>query len=325
MTTMALRGVAALGSFLLLATACTAVLGVEDVPPDPAADAAAAPGADGGDPAADRAVELEAYATAYCTRYKDCQTFDFDYNYKDVDECKTGFIAVEAWGLALPGVVVTADTYKDCAARMAALTCDRFASQAPTVCTPKGTRQASDKCLSNAQCASGFCGSDETSCRTCVAPPDNGAPCAAGDLCGPGLVCTAAGTCVTQATQGQGCSDDKPCAYPLQCLNSTCAPRTATAGAPCGGANGACDTTKGFVCVDGTCKTYTISAPGSPCGDTGSSYRACRRNTACTGGVCSDYPKEGDACDLDKGPNCLFPLRCVNNKCVGLPASSTCE
>jgi hypothetical protein len=333
---MVLRRAFVLVAALGVATACTAVLGVEDVPNAPGVDASPAPTGtvapppDSGGPAVDAGLDLKteekAFATASCTKYKDCAAPDFDYNYKDLDECIAAVLAGENWALALPGVAATAESYRDCASNVTALSCVDFGSSATgAACAFKGTRPTDAKCLSNAQCASGFCGSDNTTCRGCATPPDKGAPCGPGDQCGPGLACVSK-TCVLEAKEGQSCSDDQPCAYPLECRSSKCTPRIGTAGAACGGTNGTCDTTKGLLCVSSKCVPFTVSAPGAACGSTdGGTYRYCRRATKCIDGKCADFPKEGEPCDPSEGPICLSPLLCINGKCTGLPASSTCE
>ncbi|MBX3230982.1 MAG: hypothetical protein KIT84_36595 [Labilithrix sp.] len=332
---MSLRRAALLFSALACATACTALIGLEDLPPAPMYDAgptptATTPGQEAGPPdAGDGAAAIQAaiaeYTRAFCARYKECRGPDFEFSFRNVDDCVAANNVSVAWGHAMPGSIATAKSYQDCAANVRALTCATFgSSDGEFACALRGTRKVDERCLANQQCESGICGSDENTCRGCVNPPDNGQPCAAGDQCGAGLVCNSAKRCVTQAGTNQSCSDEKPCVYPDGCDNGTCKPLPATAGAPCSAAG--CDTTKGFVCVGGTCRTYTISGPGGSCVTTGNAPQYCRFGVACSdAGVCADAPKEGDACGGTSPPYCPWPLRCVNEKCAALPAASTCQ
>ena len=314
----------AIGCVASFITACTAVLGVDDVPNVTQASRIADAGADTGD---DLASGINAWAAAICAKYQSCQPSDFDFNYASTAECvasKTMRIAYES---VLPGIGTDAAIYRGCATQEAALSCDDFASAtAATICAVKGTKALGEKCLDNDQCASGFCGSDNATCRGCINPPQSGDACAAGDQCDVGLVC-ASEKCVHEATLGAACnSTTQPCIGTLACVNGSCVTLPAALGAACSSTL-ACNTSKGFVCdvTTNQCITYTVSSPGGPCSTTSTEQSACRLAAACTNGTCGAAPAAGQACDETNGPYCPETLNCVNSLCTAFAPLSFCN
>lgn len=329
---MAIRRAAALFSALALATACTAVLGVEDVPDAPADGGGGVPSADvvttpetGG--GGDVLEAIDKYATAYCQKFLGCVPAQFNFLYTGVAECAASLGSVANLSVGLPGMIATATDFQGCEARISSLSCDTFlSSDSGFACSLKGTRKLNDRCISNYQCESGLCGTELKVCRGCINPPENGQPCAQNALCGPGLRCNGLGICVTEAKRDEPCGDDKPCVFGLVCSGGACRQPPTTEGASCVPEIG-CDANRGLICLGGACVQAIFVYTGEPCGyggNPGERPRICYRDSACNG-QCNPPPsKAGDACGQGFG-SCLLPLVCDNGICVAPPPSSFCE
>lgn len=335
---MAIRGAsAALFSFLVLGTACTAVLGVEDVPPAPAADGGGLPslGQDsGGTPdsggGTDLASAVRAYVTARCAKFRECNLGKFDIFYRDQEDCVATLSAMATGSATLPGATATVADFQGCTTRAAAQTCDTFnSSDLDFVCPLKGSRKAGEKCISGYQCETGICATSLTTCRTCVTAKERGADCSADGVCGPGLRCNSVGRCVTESTLNQSCSDTQPCISSLVCLAGACRRQPETANAPCTSAVG-CALDRGLFCLDDKCVSFIVNGPSGECNyepATGDQPKLCRQLTPCVGGLCQPPPNVNEGCgDFENGLGlCKDPLVCLNSVCVARPSSSFCE
>lgn len=306
-------------------SACTAVLGVKDLPPDPSANQGAS---DGGHDAGDEA--LVAWAAADCKRFSDCSPGSFEYQFRDLAACQERVVGAYAWLRSLPNTGVTDAKLRDCATSVAALSCAEFnSSRSGLACDIKGTRALGQPCLDNVQCESGFCPS-EYGCSTCQKPPESGVACA-NKQCAVGFACTSDNTCVTEAREGEACNATRTCPTPLYCAGGICKAPPATPGAACGSDAGApyCDDRIALICssgTSGTCLTFSVSGAGGGCGvsvDAGSA-QLCRLAAKCTSGSCAAPPLAGEPCDATKGPYCTYPDRCVNGTCLALPTPSSC-
>lgn len=348
---MALRSTAALFSLVVFATACTAVLGVDDVPDVPVADAGPTtqPDAsnnntetgpltnppDTGAPDTGPAVDpmkaaISAYAAAYCSKLRECERVLFDIQYADTAECEMARAAHPALVVDLPGSTVTAGQYEDCATKTQALTCATFASaDLALACVIKGARKDGEKCIANEQCDSGVCASFKNTCRTCVPAPQSGTDCAANGACAPGLTCSDLGKCVVPAKLNASCGNAQPCDVDqgLECNGTKCIAQPAAAGASCAAVD--CDLAKGFFCNDNgsTCVSVVVNGPGADCNESpaaGEQFAFCRRFATCgANNKCGALALENDPCTSDF--NCLEPLSCIANKCQKSPGSSSCE
>lgn len=341
---MGFRRAAALVPVLGLATACTAILGVEDVPNAPnsttadggssgnVSEASTTEGGGGGD----REASIARYAEAYCRKFSDCAGSGFGAFYADVNECKTLRIASVREFVDLPGTTASAADFDGCSSRYAALTCDVFRSaDSDFTCLLKGSKKQNDRCIFGAQCESGFCATSRNACRGCIAAPVDGADCAANSACGPGLVCNGDNKCVTPAKVGMSCSASKPCAGAAACVAGTCEPLVDSPNAPCT-KNPGCDALKGLFCyvptgdTSGTCVQVAYSTPGKFCStvaNTGTQFTLCLRLASCTeaSNTCPTLPtKAGDPCGTDFG-ECPDPLYCNAGTCTANPPSSFCE
>lgn len=337
---MAIRGTAVLICVVASVTACTAILGVEDVPKAPDADGGTSSGVinneggvvnpDSGGPTSDLAAGINAFISAYCSKARECSRTNFDFSYKDLDECVSAVSQISTKSAALPGATVTGADFQGCAMRFAALTCDAFnAGDTATACNVKGSRKNGDKCISGYQCESGVCASSLTTCRTCIAPREKGADCSQDFTCGPGLFCNGA-TCVAPSTLGQSCSATQPCINSLKCSGAgACVRPPETAGASCNSTLG-CAFDRGLLCLNNQCVSLIINGPQGECNlapAAGEQPKICRRFAACTANKCGEPPKEGEPCGSisDGLGSCLDPLVCLNGVCTKTPESSFCQ
>lgn len=333
---MAIRGAAILFFGAAFITACTAVLGVDDVPTAPARDAGASSSDAGGNntdanTTSDLGTAINAYAAAYCAKYRECFRPGFDLSYKDLDECTSANAQIPTRNAGLPGATATAADFQGCATKTAALTCDAFnSSDSSSACVLKGSRKNGDKCVEGLQCESGVCATSTSKCRTCIAARERGADCSQDNTCGPGLTCNGS-VCVTESLINQTCDAQKqPCVGNLVCASGTCIRQPDVSGATCDDKVG-CALDRGLVCQAGHCISVIINGPDGECdyspATVGAQPKFCRRFAACKQGKCATPPKEGEPCgEVGSGKGfCLEPLSCQNGLCSKPPPSSFCE
>ena len=149
---------------------------------------------------------------------------------------------------------------------------------------------------------------------------------------------------------GQSCdADTQPCEFSLYCektataATGTCVAETQESGQPCQGTNGQCDASMGVQCtgVTGarTCKAALFASGGQACGDIATGSVQCTQGTCYNAagtialatdiGTCTTNAADGQPCDLEHGPLCTSPARCVvsgggtSGVCT-LPSGATC-
>lgn len=300
-------------------TACTAILGVNDVPVP----------SDGGVTSSELGQAIESYSQAFCQRYADCFPKLFVLGYADVAECTQLSAAYLTVDTVLPGYGATPADFQGCTARTAAVACDTILSgDSAFLCNLKGTKQVGDLCVNDSQCASGLCESDAKTCRACIAPPALNQPCSKNGKCGPGLVCNSNLNCVNDVAVGGACSADAPCNLGLACIGGKCV-QPPDVGQACNATEG-CDTLKGLVCetfqAPNICIDVEVSGPGEICGILGNTFYACLRAKCDTSTFfCPQIPKEGDPCDAAGNVDCPFGTECTNNICVRPVPPSGCQ
>ena len=318
-----------------LASACTAILGVDDVPATTVASDGG-PSREGSAVAPDDGGALEsairAYSAAFCTRYFACYPKLVTALYQNVDDCTQQVEANHVSVALLPGFTSTVADFDDCVTRTTSIACAAFASaDAKYACLLKGAKQVGDLCVDGAQCASGFCATDSETCRGCVEAPVANSPCTKNNLCGPGLTCNASTICVPDVGVGGKCSDDAPCAVGLGCSDGVCTTPPSAFGAACDGGLG-CDLLQGVICdtlaEDPFCAPTQHSAVGGPCNvlvNDGKTVTLCVRNAACdtTTDTCPPVPNVGDACN--DGLPCPHGYACINGTCADPLPSSFCQ
>ncbi|HZS37289.1 MAG TPA: hypothetical protein VFF06_10695 [Polyangia bacterium] len=232
-----------------------------------------------------------------------------------------------------PGVNAAPLALEACAIAFEQVTCaDFFATRIPAACPAVGTRAMGAPCAYDPQCASGYCGASKTAvCGACAAPPVAGAPCVSSN-CARGFQCPPRTfTCADVPLQGMPCDlSAMPCGADLACVSvngaaPTCEPALGL-GAPCGGALGNCDTTRGLVC-DGisastrACRPLPFLGDGKPCGILPNGTIASCAAGGCYGdagvapvgesGACKANAADGQPCDATLGPECVHPARCI--------------
>lgn len=167
-------------------------------------------------------------------------------------------------------------------------------------------------------CAQGLGRCDEA--LRCVANPVAGDECPLG-ICGPADSCVYidnAPRCLAPRAEGESCAQGEPCVEGAQCVGGRCALPVAE--------GGACEVTPhcapGHMCEGGRC--VSASTRGAPC----SNERACASGEACLrdpgARVCGGGLPLGSECSFDTP--CESSLRCVQDRCVALPAlGEPCE
>ncbi len=194
--------------------------------------------------------------------------------------------------------------------------------------SPAAARPAGQPCGSDSQCESRLCGySRGESCGRCREKPAVGAACE-GLACGPGLECGIDGRCAQPGAEGAACDALSPCGARLSCVGAggekrgSCVREPAALGAACDPqlASGPdCDRRAGLFCEPASrqCARLRLSEPSEPCGLVGGALVLCRAGGSCgvqagtLEGTCVPPAPDGAPCDVDHGPVCLPPARCV--------------
>jgi hypothetical protein len=246
--------------------------------------------------------------------------------------------------LAAPATGNNPDLVETCVTAYATYSCTDFLNgNPPSACVPAGPRPNDAACTFNGQCASAYCARDKNStCGACAAAPAPGDSCVSSN-CGHDQICVdSTMTCSQFGDINSACSTDAPCGVGLTCVGATasvagsCQVAIAIAGQSCGGQGGSgCDVSLGLYCGGTTgaktCMTMTYGANGAPCGLMADGTRAGCKAGACftaTGiaaasdaGTCKADAADGAACDLQIGPQCAAPARCVAS---GAGTAGTC-
>jgi hypothetical protein len=233
---------------------------------------------------------------------------------------------------AAPDTGLTPALVERCAAAWSSELCsDRFAGFAPLPCAVSGARANGAGCFYDSQCTSGFCQLlSDHGCGTCSA-----ATTASISSCTVAANCGGRQTCVSNVCQvlsdlNQPCNAAHPCGEELSCVNSTCVHDGNTVGTACDTSAttaAQCDLDVGLYCgTNNTCAVAQVASPSpSPqCGLLGGVRTLCTGGADCFNGVCKGPANDGAGCDLNNGPFCRPPARCVGNLCR-LPVPSDCN
>ncbi len=215
-----------------------------------------------------------------------------------------------------------------------------------------GSLTPGEVCLSDTQCADGFCKSAPDACGgLCVGQGTTDAPCTRDGNCAKGYWCGAASTCEPLGTAGEPCARSShcenlywcppvfntcetlpdigdPCLYQITgdvCRGSLVCNQLAPSDWQCGTGGGegdACNVTQapcrpGFRC-SGASTCVPLVGEGGPC----DSVENCPISFQCVADLCQPLPSLGDACDptLD----CVQGA-CVDGECALLGAGAPCS
>ncbi len=296
-------------------------------------------GTDGGGSAIEAACAVD--ATAACETFERCERGGAATLYGSLAACVEALKAQCVTAFSAPGVQRTLTQLAACSAARASESCtDVFDNIPPAACTPPaGTRAMGAPCVFNSQCASTWCALGHDACGTCAPLPVPGTDCS-NQACGQGLQCLSriedggvALRCQAIVTAvGGTCDHYTPCGEGLSCVGSllfadagvraegTCLSAGADAGVACDPRSRTapgCVSQVGLFCSSAslTCEADTPVAAGEACGafDGGVARGICTLGASCLGGVCVSPVALGAACDLDLGPLCQRPLRCVTD------------
>jgi hypothetical protein len=254
---------------------------------------------------------------------------------------------------AAPNTGATVTNLEACVSAYPAYSCeDFFNNNPPAACLVTGPKATNAPCAFEGQCSTTYCGDNKTAaCGTCTAPPTAGASCRNSN-CADGQSCLArTSICTVLGKVGQTCdADTQPCEFALYCQKAlstdatgTCVAETQESGQACQAGHGQCDASMGLVCNGATgartCGALAFAADGQACGALATGPVACTQGDcynaagtialAADVGTCKANAADGQPCDLDKGPACTSPARCVvsGGGAAGictLPAGATC-
>jgi hypothetical protein len=271
-------------------------------------------------------------ANARCAKIDECSSNGVAAGYGTLAVCikRTHDNCVAS--LAAPGTGNSAQAVEDCAKALPAETCQDFEQGNPVAACKQvlGLKVDDASCGFNGQCQTGFCGvMTGNLCGTCAEVPVAGDSCAAVPACGSDMTCTPQLLCEDVVASGGTCDGlNQVCAPNYQCViaagatTGTCQEAATASGDACDPnkqtAPG-CDGRKGLYCdsSSGHCAAITYVEAGSSCAGAGI---ACTSGASCFSTVCVALAIEGEACDIDEGPGCMAPDRCV----VNLGSSGVC-
>ena len=246
-------------------------------------------------------------AHASCARISACSTFLLSVLYGDIATCEKRLAIHCQAALDAPQTGATPAGMVECANNFAQVNCSGILTgDFGAHCPPSpGALAAGAPCGNDSQCASTFCArASDAPCGVCAPPSKAGSSCVSGS-CSAGTTCPAGGSvCVVPASGQVGA----PCKFQEDCdlINAV-----------------GCNT------MSGSCMKLTV-AQGASCGANSmlaTSYAVCPAAGVCSAslnGSCVKVASDGEACDSQRGPSCLFPARCVSGKCAP-PNSASCQ
>ena len=262
-----------------------------------------ATGADATSPAPVGGDECAAFATAMCARVDACAPAWVRYGtgreraFGSVAACAKRFEqACEGW-IAAPGSRLRLDDVKYCVTELGQSSCCEalaaYDSPAILECLDvPGKQELNSACATWSQCEGRRCDGAGTGCGKC-----------------------GVNTTDTLADEGATCGGTTACKYWFDCKTGkcTCSPRTDTC------LPGAAGCAIVLAAKDQSCGTNNLQGPESYC-QTG---QDCVNKNDLGTGHCQDYAPDGGACSPYEGPPCLYPARCIDQKCTP-PGAGVC-
>jgi hypothetical protein len=251
-------------------------------------------------------------------------------NYGDLEFCHDRRALGCLRTLTAKDTAWTIDRMENCIDATRELSCiDYLTRRRPDECLPRGALEDGMPCVSDGQCAAGFCTEDEhVACGVCGPRAVEGDDCT-NTRCTNGLYCQR-GTQVCRAAVSMGASCGTVACLPgLACVQSqgesVCVTAETAVGAQCGPVAGAgCESLVGLYCSAGahrTCQLVALAAGGQSCGRrddgmpvwciAGDCYTARGLASSSETGECRTHARDGEVCDIELGPGCFEPANCV--------------
>jgi hypothetical protein len=278
-------------------------------------------------------------ATAKCMKLMSCSPADLTHRFGDLGTCETREELACTDALAAADTGASAGSSVACGAALAASTCDDYlGGTPPDACQPRGS--GTGTCAFAGQCSTAYCSVGANAlCGLCQDEPTVGQSCSAAG-CGKTLTCDGNNNlCEMAVGSGAACNPTTPCDHGLVCVgdtqqkNGSCKPVITTAGTTCDqtrktAAN--CSGDGGLTCNTNTnkCVVQPFVAAGATCGSISGVGTDCSGGATCviptnqTTGICVAAAADGSACDVNKGPNCFNPARCIP---TGSGTAGTCQ
>jgi hypothetical protein len=222
-----------------------------------------------------------------------------------------------------PGSALTTQQLSSCASAIAKPSCDDvLARNIPDECKAQaGSLADGVACADDSQCSNKKCKKQKNAtCGVCSSPAAAGGACQIDENCDYGLQCAPNGICVAAGDGGATCDVNHMCKSSFVCRGGTCAQAPAE-GATCDPAAQDCSLAKGTYCDPGSkvCKKVLTVNGGATCGLATDGFTVCNASARCklsgAQGTCLSAAPDGQACDVDKGPDCTPPARCDGSVC----------
>jgi hypothetical protein len=280
-----------------------------------------------------QAATCATYAQNVCNRLQECFPTGLASRFNDLAQCMDRTKQACATNLAANGTGATPTTVDACGTAIKNAACDALFGATPLdACkAPAGTLADGTACGDDAQCTNRNCAkTSDPACGTCQARSPAGGGCVQSIQCEDGLFCDATGKCVAAGKQGAACglTNATVCAADLVCHNGKCDLPLAV-GAMCNPVEQACNGARLDQCgANQTCEETKFAKSGDPCGVVNGQITSCGAGGRCklTGqsGTCVAPAADGQACDAQKGPACIYPASCVKAVCT-FPDPNACK
>jgi hypothetical protein len=264
----------------------------------------------------------KAFASTFCAQLARCWPVVLRINHGTTELCSEHEAIKCLMFMAPPGGSATPESIAKCG-RDATVSCD--AALHFGGCAPPGKLADGAACAVPQQCQSEHCARErDAQCGHCepFTKKAKGEKCLDNTECQDGLLCSD-WTCGVPVAGGAKCDRERACRQPLQCVSGKCR-RRARQGEKCDEflhrEAAACESS--LICArdSKTCQKIQIVESDGNCT---ASTAMCAGGLFCAGRFCNPNAKEGEACNQQEGPYCLFPARCIQGRCA-LPDFAAC-
>jgi hypothetical protein len=271
-----------------------------------------------------------AWATAVCTREKNCPGDPdalqwTDLTQFDMPQCTARSTLICEVVATDPNVSFDAEKIGTCTY---SADCTVFARDLPVDCLPPGRAPPGSACVFHESCTSGICDTSGSLCGTC-SPLPTPCPCDAGQVCA-GIGLDGGAICDTVSQVGGRCTSQVECPDAYCALGPDAGDRCVALvglGGRCGDGEGAGPGREGTPCAgtDTYCDYSLHCSPieGVPAGQCGapadggallecSGFGQCDPTTL----TCLQPAPDGRLCDETQGLGCMLPAECIADRCL---------
>lgn len=270
-------------------------------------------------------------ATADCTKLDACVFNGSTVRYGGASTCRNRQRQACLLRLGATGTGNSPPDVELCVSQVPSSTCTDFDLGNIPECQAKiGAGTDGAACVFGGQCQSSNCAIvTGTNCGQCAPANTAGDSCAT-TSCSHGFTCVAATQqCQPIGSSGGTCDSDHPCGTGLTCVtpsgaaSGTCQTAGTSLGVACDPKHqtaAGCNNSMGFFCngATKTCDAVTYVTAGAQCGSVSSTQLGtCTNASTCFGaqgstpGTCVANATDGMPCNIETGPACIPPARCI--------------